>query len=68
MNDDDIFHIADQTTAPLAINTNLPPILHRLDMASESSKIAIFGHQFLPCSYRIFLPLASRGPSADVYY
>ena len=24
--------------------------------------------EFQPCSYRIFIPWVSRGPSADVYY
>ena len=47
-----------------------PTSFNELDDSYESTAPWIYesATEFLPCSYRIFVPWASRGSSADVYY
>ena len=47
-------------------------LLNKLDDSNYERRITSWIYEsateFSPCSYRIFIPWASRGPSADICY
>ena len=61
-------HSRSVTLVPIKAHIRLPIKMIARQVLCIKFMNLLLATKFPPCSYRIFIPSASRGPSADVYY